>query len=97
MRSIVVALCGVLLLGVGCGTRSKALKVAEGTEAQILSAWREGGLEQKAEDKKGEWKANMEGFRKSDLGPAQTVQSLKNRFKALGSLEEAEAKRLSVR
>lgn len=97
-RNMAMVLTGVLAVAglVGCGAKSKACKVAESTEAQVLAVWREGGMNEKAEEKRGAWAAGLEAARQSSVGPAQTVQSFTVQFSAVADIEDAMAKKLAA-
>ena len=85
--ALVLAVVSALAL-TGCGAKTQACKLAEQTEAEVLSAWREGGMAAQAEQRRGIWAANMEAIRQSNQGPAQTIQGFKTQFSATAELEE---------
>lgn len=96
MKVTTVGLCGLLALGVGCNSRSKAFHIAEATDATILNDWQKGGLTTQADNTRGKWKAGLETLQLSQLGPAQTVEAVKMRVAAQGAAEVSEVKRLTA-
>ena len=102
-RTTVFTQAGLVLAGsvvlaglLGCGSKGQACKVAEQTEAEILTAWREGGLLEEAKAHQDVWTANLEAIRHSDQGSAQTSQGFHRQLAALVLIEEGSIRNLKA-
>ena len=74
---------------VGCGAKSKACKVAEQAESEMVSAWREGGLTKEASERARDWATDMESIRhSSDMGPIRTIDDFRKLFAAMQTIQE---------